>query len=185
MTLLAPAQTRYSPQDVLRLEEEGLFELVSGQLKEKTMGSLATSTAVIISSRLFMHLESSSAGVVYSEQSFQCFANDPQRIRRPDLAFIAASRLADVEEEGHVTIAPDLVVEIVSPSETVYDLEEKLDDYRSAGVPMIWVVFPKHRRLHLYVPGQAVQELREEDTVAGGAVLPGFSAKLKDLLPRR
>ena len=45
-------------------------------------------------------------------------------------------------EEGFTSIPPDLAVEVVSPNDTVYDLDEKLEDYRAAGIPLVWVVYP-------------------------------------------
>jgi Uma2 family endonuclease len=184
MTMMAPLLTRSTPNDVLRLEEEGLYELVDDQLKEKAMSSLANETAAIICARLFNHIETTAVGKLYVEQTFQCFPDKPLQVRRPDLAFVATQRLSAVDEDGHVKIAPDLAIEIISPNDTAYDLEEKLDDYRSAKFGLIWIVYPKHRRIHIYAPGQAVLELREADTLTGGGVLPGFSITFRDMLPK-
>lgn len=183
MTTATTPEVRFTPADVLRLEDEGLFELVEGKLTEKTMSSLANETAGIVILRLGVYREQSRAGKVYPEQSFQCFPHDPELIRRPDVAFILTERLSGVDEEGHVKIAPDLAVEVVSPNDKVYELEEKLRDYRSAGVKLIWVVNPKFRLIHVHKLGLPVVELRENDAVGGESVLPGFSVAVRDLLP--
>src|SRR5437016_1577447 len=122
MTTFA-AQTHFTPDDVLRLESEGLYELVDGKLVEKRMSSLASETAGLLTADLVGFLRQSPLGRIYPEQTFKCFPHDPDLIRRPEIAFIAAERLGGVPEEGHVPIAPDLAIEIVSPNDSVYELD--------------------------------------------------------------
>ena len=178
-----PSIVRHTPDDVIRLEEQGLYELVDGQLVEKGMSSLANETVGIITFRLGMYREQTSAGKIYPEQSFQCFPHDPELIRRPDISFVATARLSGVAEEGHIKIAPDLVVEVISPNDKVYELEEKLQNYRSAGVKLIWIVNPKHRWVRVFTADRTFTELNENDPIIGGDVLPGFAATVRDLLP--
>lgn len=149
------------------------------------MSSLASETAVIVSSRLFAFLEKSPLGKLYSEQSFRCFPHDPDLIRRPDVSFVAAERLAGVPEEGHVPIAPDLAIEVVSPNDVVYDLDRKLADYRSAGVKLVWVFNPKARVVRIYRADHSVSELGEGDALSGEAVIGGFSADVAEMLPKK
>jgi Uma2 family endonuclease len=181
---LAITQTRYTPDDLLRLEDEGLFELVDGILVEKQMSSIASETAGLIGFELVRFTKSSKSGdVVYPEQSFRCFARNPDLIRRPDVALILASRVAMVPEEGHLPIAPDLVVEVISPNDKMYEFEEKLEDYLAEGVKVVWEVNPKFRFLRIHRPDCNSQRLVESDTLSGELVLPGFSMLVKDLLP--
>ncbi|HZL35200.1 MAG TPA: Uma2 family endonuclease [Tepidisphaeraceae bacterium] len=182
MTAIA-APTHFTPDDVLRLESDGLFELVDNQLVEKRMSFLANRTASIVCGRLFAFVDGAALGVICNEQSFQCFPHDPELIRRPDLAFISADRLAGVPDEGHVPIAPDIAIEVVSPNDKVYELEEKLSDYRSAGVKLTWVVNPRARNIRIYRLDKTTAELLENDELSGESVLAGFSILVKDLLP--
>lgn len=184
MTTLA-VQTPFTPDDVLRLQDEGLFELVDGRLVEKRMSSLASETAIIISARAFVFLEKSPLGKLYAEQSFQCFPHDLDLIRRPDISFVAADRLCGVPEEGHVPIAPDLAIEVVSPNDSVYELDDKLADYRAAGIKLVWVFNPKARVVRIYRADHTVNELQENDTLSGESVLPGFSATVTEMLPKK
>jgi Uma2 family endonuclease len=175
MTLAAP-QSRYTPDDVLRLEKEGLYELVNGRLVEKEMSSLANETAGLIAAALVMSVRNAKSGdAVYPEQTFQCFAHDPDLIRRPDIAVIVSGRRSSVPRRGHVPVAPDLAVEVISPNDTMYEFEEKLVDYRKARVPLVWEVNPEFRfvRVH-YLDGRS-ERLKESDTLTGDTVLPGFS----------
>lgn len=182
MTAFA-APTRFTPDDVLRPENDGLFELVNHQLVEKHMSSLATNAASIIAGRLFTCMQANDVGRVYIEQTFQCFPHDPDLIRRPDLAFIAANRTQDVPEEGHVPIAPDLAIEIVSANDKVYALDEKLRDYRQAGIPSVWVANPKLRTVRVHRLNKTTCDLQENDILNDELVLPGFSLPVRDLLP--
>ena len=148
------------------------------------MISLASKTAGLITGHLFDFLRQSPCGELFPEQTFQSFPVDPDLIRRPDIAFIATARLGGVPEEGHVPIAPDLAIEVVSPNDKIYDLDEKLANYRAAGVKLVWVVNPKSRTNRIHRPGQAIVELAEADTLTADPILPGFAAKVADLLPK-
>jgi Uma2 family endonuclease len=184
MTLANP-KTRYTPDDLLRLEGEGLFELVDGKpLVEKKPSSVSSRTTGIIAARLFNCIEASGSGdVIYLAQTFQCFAHETNRVRRPDLALVPASRVEAVPEEGHVPIAPDLVVEVISPSDNKYAFEEKLEDYQMAGVKVVWEVNPKFRFVRVHHPDRNSHFLMESDTLTGDPVLPTFSVLVKELLP--
>lgn len=186
MTVLDELQLQYrlTPADLLDLESHGLFELVDGRLIEKQMSSLAGKTTVRIAASLFDFLKQSPLGEAYSEITFQCFPNDAGLVRRPDLAFVSKDRLSLVPEEGHVPIAPDLVVEVISPNDTVYALDEKLEDYRSAGVKLAWVVNPHARSIRVFRLDGTITRLRADDLLTGESVLPGFSTRVNDLLPQ-
>ncbi|HET6247319.1 MAG TPA: Uma2 family endonuclease [Tepidisphaeraceae bacterium] len=184
MTAIA-AHTQYTPDDVLRLEDEGLFELVDGKLVEKPMSSLANKTAGIVTIQLGVFLQKSGGGDLLPEQTFQCFPHDRDLIRRPDVAFISAARSAGVPDEGHVPIAPDIAIEVVSPNDTIYELDEKLADYRMAGVKAVWVLNPNSRVLRIHRLDHTFAELQETDTLSDESILPGFSILVRDLLPPR
>ena len=78
-----------------------------------------------------------------ADAGYQCFPHDPGLVRRPDASFVKAGRFpGDVLPKGWAKSPPDLAVEVVSPNDLVYELEEKLSDYRKAGVPLIWVIGP-------------------------------------------
>jgi Uma2 family endonuclease len=176
-------QTRFTPDDVLRLESDGLYELVDGKLVEKRMSSLASETAGLLTAELVMFLRQSRLGKVYPEQAFKCFPHDPDLLRRPDIAFVSTDRLASVPPEGHVPIAPDLAIEVVSPTDSVYELDEKLADYRAAGVRLVWVINPKVRVARVYRADHTAADLDERDSLGGETVIPGFSVVLSKVLP--
>jgi Uma2 family endonuclease len=181
MTILA-ADQQCTPDDVLRLEDEGLFELVDGQLIEKQMSTLANETAGRVATLLSVHTWPGNLGRVWPEQTIQCFPADPKLVRRPDVAFVSASRIGNRQFSGHVTIAPDIIVEVISPNDKYYEVEEKLIDYESAGVRLVWVVNPERPSVMIYRRDGSVSRLRESDTLTGEDVLPDFKIKLADLV---
>src|ERR1700730_1993520 len=122
MTLSVPP-ARFTPDDLLNLETEALYELVDGRLIEKRISSLASKTAARITVHLSNWTENFTRGELFPEQTFQCFSEDPELVRRPDIALILADRLAGVPNEGHIPIAPDLAVEVVSPNDKIYELD--------------------------------------------------------------
>ena len=181
---LASMPTTFTPEDLLRLEkDEGLFELVDGKLVEKPMSFLANRTASLIIRRLGDFAEKTHAGEVVPEQTFQCFAHEPGRVRIPDVAFVAAARAAEIPDEGHARIAPDIAIEVISPGNKMYEFEEKLLDYQKAGIKLVWEVNPKFRFIRVHRLQVAPERLEEADILTGEPVLPGFSILVKELLP--
>jgi Uma2 family endonuclease len=78
-------------------------------------------------------------------------------------------------------LSPDLVVEVLSPSETASALEAKLDDYRACGTPLIWVIDPARRTVMIIASDAPTHWLREGDTLDAGQVLPGFTCAVAEL----
>ncbi|HZK81864.1 MAG TPA: Uma2 family endonuclease, partial [Humisphaera sp.] len=177
---VATLETPVSPEDLLDLDSDLLYELVDGRLVEKKMSSKASETAGIVALELGIFLKKSHSGKLYPEQTFQCFPRYPGLIRRPDVAFVTAERLPGVAAEGHVRIAPDLAIEVVSPNDKVYVLDQKLAEYRDAGVKLIWVVNPNSRNIRVYRLDHTFAEFLENDTITGESVIPGFSILVRD-----
>lgn len=121
-----------------------------------------------------------------SECGYQCFPDDPRKVRKPDASFITGARLsADQLNEGHVKIPPDLAVEVVSPHDLFGEVQRKVGEYLRAGVRLVWVVAPEERTVLVHRPDGTASRLEEEDELSGEAVLPGFSCRVGDLFPPR
>ncbi len=178
-----PAPPTFAPQDLLSMEDDGLFELVHGRLVEKRMASASNWIAGRITYHLTAHLLATGAGEVLPEQTFLCFPDNPDQTRRPDVSLVVAARVPRPWPPGHLTFPPDLAVEVLSPNDVAVELELKLDDYRSACVPLVWVVVPDLRMVRVHPLGGPMTELRNGDTLTGGDVLPGFVVAVADLFP--
>jgi Uma2 family endonuclease len=175
-----------TPEDLLRLEGgDSLYELVDGLLFEKNISSLVGEATVIITARLYSYVELHHLGVLYSQSTYQCFPRKPKQVRRPDISFILSSRLSEVPVEGHIPVRPDLAIEVVSAGDDVYDLDEKLQDYKSAGIPLTWVFNPEQRLVRIYEAGRLKGELEDHEELRGEPVLPGFGLLVSELFPAR
>ena len=115
---------------------------------------------------------------------YQCFPDAPDKVRKPDASFIQRGRLPGEQlHEGHVRIAPDLAVEVVSANDLFDEVEIKVGEYLGAGVRLVWVVNPRTRTGQVYRADGSVTRLREGDELSGEDVLPGFRCRVHDLFP--
>ena len=85
------------------------------------------------------------------------------------------------DSEGYADVIPDLVVEIVSPSDSWQSVHDKALMWLSYGVQLVWVGFPDERMVDVYPAGGAMFTLTENDTLDGGGVVPGFTCKVSDI----
>ena len=107
------------------------------------------------------------------------------KVRRPDVSFIRLGRLPNEElPEGHCPVVPDLAVEVTSPRDTHHEVAEKVEEFLSAGVALVWIVNPKTRTVLVYRKDQpTVSFLHEQDELSGEEVLPGFRCPVRDVFP--
>lgn len=135
----------------------------------------------LIAQRLWNHLqEAGSDGLVLTESGF-VLSEDPATVRGPDIAYISPERLPEETLEMWAHFAPDLAVEVLSPSDGAAAVQEKVLDYLDAGSRMVWVVDPASRSATVYRSLTEIRVLSDEDTLDGGDVLPGLRIPLKEL----
>jgi Uma2 family endonuclease len=130
-----------------------------------------------------VYCEQHEAGSVSgSDARFRCFPDDPDKVRLPDLVFIRKERLTpELGTAGFISVPPDLVVEVLSPSDVSYEVDRRVQDYLSAGVKLVWVVHPQSRSVHVYRPGGQGVILSERDELDGEEVLPGFRLPVREI----
>jgi len=185
MSIITPA-TEITPEALLKIPDAIKYELVDGQLVERQMGSESSEICgrILVQIGIFL-LKHKLGHLLASEGSYQCFANAPRKVRRPDASFIRNGRLKDERvPKGHVLIPPDLAIEVLSPGDLAYEVDEKIGEYLSAGVPLVWVVYPPSRTVVVRRPRTSplgpISELDETDMISGEDVLPGFSASVRE-----
>lgn len=164
-------------------DEAGVAELVRGEVTRLTpAGGEHGVVAARLLARLLTYVESEGLGYVFAAETGFVLATDPDTVRAPDLAFLSHQRLGGrVIPRAFVPLAPDLAVEVVSPSESAEAVQEKLRDYFAAGTRLVWVLFPALGSAHAYSSPIEVQILEGEDRLSGGEVVPGFSCRLVEL----
>lgn len=185
MTIALPA--KITPEELLQMSEGKSFELVDGNLVERNVSVLSSQAEARISHVIERFLEGHPGAAVFaSSLGYRCFPDDPGRIRRPDVTVIRIERLAALEDlnPGFMPIIPDLAIEVVSTSDTINELDEKLEEYRLAGFPLIWVADPVARLLTIYPNPGKPRILTADDTVDAPNALPGFSCVVAELFPR-
>ena len=162
---------------------EGKAELVRGELRvTPPAGSPHGVAGFNLALLLGNHVKAHGLGRVFGDGFGYELVSLPRTVRVPDGSFVRAERLpADGVRPGLLKLAPDLAIEVLSPSETASDLQEKLDDYRAAGTPLVWVVDPA-RRTVMVIPGDApIRWLHEGETLDGGKVILGFSCPVSEI----
>lgn len=178
-------QTRFTPEDLLKMPDGKHSELVYGELVEKEMSIESGWVTSQVATSLNTHVRAHKLGLVITEVgSDQCFPQDPGLVRRPDVAFFRRGRLSGKQlHEGHCLIAPDLVVEVVSPNDLYYEIEHKVTEYLTAGVRLVWVFNPNERNVRVFGREGSVEQRGMPDELDGGDVVPGFRVRLEELFP--
>lgn len=182
MTMVA-SRPRVTPEDLLDLEDSERFELVDGELVEKAMGaesnSIATQIVIVLGSFVRQHR----LGWVLDQASYQCFGWIPDRVRRPDVSFIRKQKFSGgvLPRHGHIKVAPDLAVEVLSPNDNGNLTDTKIDEYLRAEVSLVWIVYPETRSVLVVRPGGTAGRLTEGHVLSGEDVIPGFECMVSDI----
>lgn len=180
MIVRSPTQQMTADEFLLWPNNAG-HELIYGQVLEvPEMGARSLYISQLISYLLMTWARSDNRGWVFPNDSgIQCFPDDPERIRKPDVCFVRAGRFPDDDvPEGWIKLPPDLAVEVVSPNDVWSDVSEKVTDYQDAGVLLVWVVDPTRKEVHVHRLQGKPEILTESDDLQDESVLPGFSCKV-------
>ena len=187
MTSAAATIVLYEPSDLLAMEDDESvgFELNGdGTLEERAMGNRSSEIGSHIGWVIRNYVFPRKLGKVFGSDLMMRFWPDfPRRVRRPDVAFVAAGRIPADAPDGFLEIPPDLVVEVTSPNDIAEKVERKVREYLDGGVRLVWVVYPMTRTVRVHRPGGADTTLTVNATLEGEDVLPGFSVAVNDLFP--
>lgn len=106
----------------------------------------------------------------------------PPLIRCPDVAVVRADRVpAEIPMTGLLRVVPDLAAEVISPSEPASELDDKVEQYLTAGVRLVWTIDPRRRTARVFTPDGSLLRLREGDRLSGADVVPGFEVALAEV----
>lgn len=181
--LAKPAPGTATEADVIEAERihDRLYELLDGVLVAKAMGLAESLLAAALGHFLREFVIPRNLGIVTgADGSVRLF---PGLIRVPDVAFASWDRFPDrkIPKEQVPTLAPDLVIEVLSRSNTVSEMRRKRGEFFAAGVKLIWEFDPELRAVDVYTPDGAVTRLVSGQTLDGGDVLVGFVLELDTL----
>lgn len=169
-----------------RPDSLGPAELVRGEVRLMSYASWAHATvAANAFLLLWAHVRPRGLGECLPDNAgfrFTIPGATRDTVRSPDAAFVYARRVPPAGVPfGWIPFAPDLAVEVLSPSDTVSEFQEKLDDYFAAGTALVWAINPARRTVEVHTPDAPVRRLRDSDTLEGTPVLPDFRCAVAEL----
>jgi Uma2 family endonuclease len=178
-----PANGKATEADVIEIyrREKRLYELCDGLLVEKAMGFYESVVAVVLIEHLCRYVRAHRAGIVVGADGM--IRLSPGLIRIPDVSFIPTRRLPDgrTPHDAIAGIVPDLAIEVLSPSNTDREMEQKRREYFAAGVRAVWEVDPVRRGVDVYRSFDQMTRIGVDGIVDGGDVLPGFQLSVAEL----
>lgn len=117
-------------------------------------------------------------GLVTTEGGY-VLARNPDTVRGPDVAFISKERLPEPNLDEYIPMAPDLVVEIVSPGDTATEITDKVSEYFAAGARLVWVAYSD--KVYVYHNSLSIEVVPGDGVLDGEDVLPGFKLPLREV----
>lgn len=183
----AVTQKLITAEEFLRMPEPAdgsQQELVKGVvISMPPPGGMHGVCCVKVSRKIFNFVDTlPDGGTVTANDTGFITTRNPDSVRGPDVAYWSKKRLPQVPV-GYMEVAPELAVEVLSPSNTSKQIRAKLREYFERGVLMVWVVAPEDRTITVYRTPDEGRVLHENATLSGEEVLPGFSCRVSDLLP--
>jgi Uma2 family endonuclease len=174
--IFAPTETKLiTGEELFALGDIGPCELIDGRIVP--MAPTGGEHGVIesnLASELRSFVRQGQLGWMMSGEVGIYTRRDPDRVRGADIAFISKERQAE-RPQKFLEIAPELIVEIISPTDRWQDMHEKLEEYFAIGVQQVWIVEPPTRTVRVYRSITQVQKLAEGDTLRGEGPLNGFT----------
>jgi Uma2 family endonuclease len=155
-----------------------LFEYVGGEITEVVSNNYSSEIAARILIEIGIYVKSRNVGRVTGADGGYRVSGERYI---PDVAFISREKQPEPSHEAYNPTPPDLAVEVLSPSNDLSDIRIKLVNYLNAGT-VVWIVDPDKKQVEVYASGQA-KKLGLNDTLDGGAVLPGFTLPVKEIFP--
>ena len=175
---------RLTADDLLRLYSEGVRgELIRGELcQTMPTGQEHGEIVVNLAALLRMFVKPRKLGRLAASDSGVWLERDPDTVREPDIAFFSAEKMPlGTRVTGYAEVVPDLVVEVVSPNNSLREINDKALMWLSYGVSLVWAVNPDTRSVDVYRAGRVTSTLLESDTLDGLDALPGFTCAVSEV----
>ena len=181
---MATRPRQLTAEDLYAFPDDGnRYELVEGELITMPPAGYGHGRVELtVGSRLLAFVRERGLGeVVVGDVGF-VLARRPDTVLAPDVAFVRRDRVPPPgQEHKFAELAPDLAVEVVSPSDRQADVAAKARRWVQAGVRVVWVVHPERRTVTVYEPGDLVTVIGEDGDIDGGELLPGFRVAVSEL----
>jgi Uma2 family endonuclease len=171
--------------ELLAMPDDGfVYELIKGELIKVSPppGHEHGLVTMNIAGPLYEYAKKQHLGNVYAAETGFLLQQDPDTVRAADVAFVRRERIEKAGPvEGYWIGAPDLAVEVISPSDTVGRIEGKVAEWLESGTRTVWLVSPKMHTVTVYRSLTEIVVLTEKDTLDGGDVVPGFQIPIAEI----
>jgi Uma2 family endonuclease len=181
---MSTATQLMTADDLWQLPKDGMrHELVKGVLHAMPpAGFEHGAVGINLTLPLGAHVKAHGLGVVVAAETGFLIATNPDTVRAPDIGFVRQDRIqATGIPRKYWPGAPDLAVEVVSPSDTVFEVDDKVQEWLGAGAGLVWVVNPRRRTVTVHQQTGAPIILTVNDVLDGQQVVPGFSIRVADI----
>ena len=157
------------------------YELDEGELIEMTRPRVGHNRVVMKMTQVFIqYLLKNPVGELFTSDNL--FVLGPTTKRAPDLSFILADRASKIDPSKDIADAPDLAVEVLSPTDRAAAMRRKMKQYFAAGARVVWLVHPELREVEVWDSASGpVRVVGDGDTLESRDLLPGFSYRVSDL----
>ncbi len=172
---------KHTVEELINWPDDGKeYELLKGEFVEMPGPSIKHGAIIIILGQYLKgYTIQQSVGAVMSNTAFVL---DLDNVPRPDVAFVLQARLAGVDYDDAFPGRPDLAVEVISRTDMVYNVDDKIAMYLRFEVPLVWLIDPRSQLVFVYRPGSNKPlVLGVDDELDGETLLPGFKLKVSTL----
>ncbi len=160
-----------------------VLELIRGHLVvREPPGTRHGAVAANLAFELGGFVRTERLGQVFAQDTGFKIAREPDTVRGPDVAFVSRERLDHIPEEGYAELAPDLVIEVLSPSDRPGAVLAKIGDFLAAGTRLAWLIDPRRREARIFRADGSVAVIGAEGALDGEDVVAGFSCPLAAVL---
>lgn len=171
-------------EELLMLPSEMHGEIVQGVFVPMTApGTLHGVVTMRLGRYLDTFADDRGLGIVTTAETAFRLVRNPDTVRCPDCAFVRAQRVPVPIPRGAFEGAPDLAVEVLSPSNTRTEIDRKLAEFLRYGSQQVWIVDPEARTVTTHTAGGLPRFLEGDDVLDGGDLLPGFTVPLAKIFP--
>jgi Uma2 family endonuclease len=132
-----------------------------------------------IGSDLRVFVRKHKLGRVYGAETGFRLSRDT--VRAPDAAFVRTERVEAIHSEGFMKGAPDLAVEVFSPTDSIRQLRRKVKQYLAAGCHTVWVLYPKRKQVDVHEATGVIRTVSGSEVLEAPELLPGFFVKVAEL----
>lgn len=181
---MSSALQQVTAEELIRLPRGRVrHELVKGELLTMSpAGGEHGAIAGILAAVIVEFVKRNRLGVVFGAETGFLLERNPDTVRAPDVAFIHRGRMpSEGLPTGYWPGPPDLAVEILSPGDSIREVDEKTAEWIRAGTQAVWVVSPRSKTVTVYSADGNIATFAANATFDGGAILPGFSCLVADL----